>query len=522
MGREVSCEEILEAIQVVDKFPLPWKEYHKGSVKWLVADTLEATTRYLRNPAGYHTEVEKRHRERVQSRQPFFLKQSRKRGKPITKQNKPRSKGGARHSQRKKVNKVPREVFAQLARQASELARNHEWEDVCKVCRWWLALSPRSQSAMYRLAWALFNLDQLDEAEELCKNIRSSFRLNPDSGDTINSLLEQISAKKTLALENESPERVLLTGQPFETQPNLPWASQISNPLLVPDLNSRETWITQRYLLDIAHALEKRDHTFDVTKLEQFGRQCWAEIKAKRRYQVPSQGRAEILTSEKLSDLVELRLVRFVQEGANAPEVFVRFGFGEPSAIGIAKIRDDGSIQGFYEFSGSDLLGAIVEATALAYYRDLVVPTRVYHSQSSSSTQQVRATESNEAGELTHPKTASVSQHPIHRLPRTQVVSPSKCQTYRLEEWHHAQERARHKVIGHTRWVGQHFIADSSKIRQSREAGVELPPGYTWVVEHDRGGRESGGLRLSGLDLAERTRFLPPEQASFELDQLLS
>jgi hypothetical protein len=522
--REISDQQILEAIKVVNRFPFPWKEYHATDVKWVAADIVEAVTRYLRNPAGYRAEVKARHRERVANRQPFFVKQRSKKKKAKRKQNESRTaqkKSGRKQDKQK--GKVPREVFALLPKQANELAKNQEWAEVAKVCRWWIELSPRSMSARYRLACALFNLGQLDEAEELCKTIRSSFRLNRGDADIVKNLLQEISAKRTSALESEFQELAIPNDQPVESQLNDVWDNQISNQLLVPDPSRRETWITQHQLNDKVQAFLERDRTLDMPKLGQFSRQCWAEIRLRRRYQVPSQGRAEILASDTLSDLMDLRLVRFVQEGASAPEVFVRFGFGEPCTIGIARIKDNGSTEGFHMSAGSDLFGAIIEATALAYYRDLVVPTKVYHSRTESDTPQVRAPVSSRTTKTPPPppQRASESQHQTYRLPRTQVAS-SKHQTYRLDQWYQAQERARHGVVGHIRWIGQHFRADSLKVRQAREAGVELQPGYTWVIEHERGGRRSDGLRLSGLDLAERTRFLPPEKASIELDRLLS
>ena len=53
---------------------------------------------------------------------------------------------------------------------------------------------------------------------------------------------------------------------------------------------------------------------------------------------------------------------------------------------------------------------------------------------------------------------------------------------------------------------------------QANNAGVYLPPGYTWVIEHDRG---EAHLNLQNRDLSERTKFAPPKRAANELNNLI-
>ena len=66
-------------------------------------------------------------------------------------------------------------------------------------------------------------------------------------------------------------------------------------------------------------------------------------------------------------------------------------------------------------------------------------------------------------------------------------------------------------------------MAPKQKQLQAEECtGRQLPLGYTWVVEHERGGQSPGGLRLRQGQLADYTVFLPPERASRELSQILS
>lgn len=434
---------------------------------------------------------------RIQRRQELDQKKSEERKK---------EKERKLQKQREKQQKL-----RQLEIEATKLAKCEDWEKVTEICLAWIQLSPEEDlNPLSRLAWALLNLNQLEQAKKLYKNILSRPKLHPSDITRIEHLILEIEAKQGTTSGVSSSEDLGLTDQLSEAVPDLSWISR----LLHPDLDNGEIWVNQRYLANIVQVLLKQGYHFEIPVLKDFGRQCWIEIKTNRRYQVPSQGRAEILASRKLSDLINLKSVRFVQEGIEAPEVRLRFEFGDPCAIGILKVTNDGRTEGFHKSSGSDLFASVVEAIALAYYRDLVVPYGI------ASVWQRR----DDVSKIKTSRSIKTSQFKKAReLSRTTNVSTSKRQFYELKEWYHAQERARHHVTGHIRWVGQHFNADFEKKQQAREAGVELPPGYTWVTEHERGNQQGDDeIRLVGIDLADRTKFLPPERATYELDKLLS
>jgi len=315
----------------------------------------------------------------------------------------------------------------------------------------------------------------------------------PDVLEKIHGLLEKQERKREEAR------------RPFEQLREQYQDDKLWNRLASPDPASGEVWLNPQILADIEQTLAKQKCTSNLEDAESFCRHCWNEIKsAQRRYQVSSQGRVVILATEELSKLIGLKSVRFIQERARAPEVFVRFEFRDPSAIGVIRVKANGSTVGFHEASASDLFQAIIETTALAYYRDLVIPRVHYYPYSGKRRTSRKPTTSRRA----------------RPLPRVQSISISLPRPYRFDEWHQAQARARHYVVGHLRWVGEGFKADWEKQAQARRAGVNLPLCYTWVIEHERSGGEPSGPTFNGTDLVERTRFLPPERASHELDKL--
>jgi hypothetical protein len=208
-----------------------------------------------------------------------------------------------------------------------------------------------------------------------------------------------------------------------------------------------------------------------------------------------------------LQKRINLKSLRFLQESAIAPEVFIRFEFQEPPIIGITKVLKDGKVIGFHENVASEALRLLIDAIALSYYRDLVIADKVY------IVPQTRvAPKKHWSAKPKEPRT----------IPRTVKIYVVKRRSYRIDEWYEAQERARHSVVGHIRLVGNDFIASVEKQRQAEEEGIELQDGCTWVREHERGGREEiSGLKLDGFDLAEDVVFEPPERASFELGKFI-
>lgn len=283
--------------------------------------------------------------------------------------------------------------------------------------------------------------------------------------------------------------------------------------LLSPDHNVGEKWVSAEYLhsqQDRADAL--REHReIPWQQLNELTSSCWREIRKDRRYGIPSQGRAEVLIDDTVLSTLGLTSVRFVQEGVKAPGVYLRLQFGEDARqIGIVKVSSSGRVEGFHELE-QGLLMAAVRGVALAYYRDLVTPGDeiVYEPTGIPRKRSGGASVRRSPRELPRPRRVRID------LEEYVIVRE-------FDEWYYAQERARHSVVGHIRWVGSGFMADEEKYEQALKAGVYLPDGCTWVVEHDRGGSGSDRLRLRRADLTSRTLFSAPARASDDIAQLLS
>jgi hypothetical protein len=298
--------------------------------------------------------------------------------------------------------------------------------------------------------------------------------------------------------------------------------SSASLSLILPNLRWGETWVNRIDIPDTFHTTTYQSNALTfITALLNYGRDCYIDLQNRRRYQVPSQGRAEIIASDRLKKLLGLNSIRFIQEDIEAPGILLRFEFGlHQPAIGLVKVNKDGTTEGFHEFIWFDnSFRTIIEAVALAYYRDLVTPGKIHIYKPGSG------------GLRTEKPLNPVSPHP-RKLPRPQNIPLHAKNNPRLRDrafhelhtWHEARERARHLVVGHTRWIGKGFIADPEKQRQAlAHLGKKLPSGYTFVIEHDRGELSNSGLKLTSDGyLTERTLFLPPERASTELDKLLS
>lgn len=313
----------------------------------------------------------------------------------------------------------------------------------------------------------------------------------------------------------------------------------ISNPELLPMAKqlveeiSGETSQKNRKILDDPLSVIEQDQVIDqlsqsiidfdhskFEKIKQFNHQCWNEIVSEeRRYQVPSKGRAVIITSDFLFELLYLKSVRFVQEKVNSPGVFAKleFLFDEKYIIQEVKINSSGVITGFHSKVTQIGIEEIIDAIVLSYYRDLVLPGSVYEAGLSNGKQ----------------RQAKAKKEPSPRvLPRSQskTTKPSDSQQRLQEdcdflEWHQVQERTQHYVTGFRRWVREGFMASWDKRKQADEAGVKLPPGYTWVNEFTRGSKISDEVKLrfdKDGNLTEETLFSPPSRATVDLRRLLS
>ncbi|GAG68185.1 unnamed protein product, partial [marine sediment metagenome] len=255
-----------------------------------------------------------------------------------------------------------------------------------------------------------------------------------------------------------------------------------------------------------ATGLSNPRFSFDQNKIENYCNSCWTQISNFRQYQIPSRGKAEIRASVRLNEAIKLKSVRFIQEGVKAPEVFLSFQF-YPFALGVLKISNDGTLIGFHHMGAELKFKLVIEAIALAYYRDLVVPGEVKYLEKPKS-------------RIVYKRKTYVSQDRNYiNLPRRKTVYQEyEDSRYTLDDWYDAQARAEWSVVGHTRRIGPHFEADLVKHEQANNAGVNLPPGCTWVIEHDRG---EARLNLQNRDLSERTKFAPPKHAANELNNLI-
>ncbi len=270
-------------------------------------------------------------------------------------------------------------------------------------------------------------------------------------------------------------------------------------------LEDQERWLTHHTLSEILQT--QPSFAADVDTFEQLARSAWQEVRsAKRQYQVPSRGRAEIEVQNDLAQRFHLARIRFVQEGVFAPGITVRLKFRDPEAIAVMFINADGRIDGFHRGIKHEWFQKVLESMILTYYRDLVVP----NDPDVSAPRLSHLTPSIYSG-----RTSGVAK--MRPLPRIKPIR--NYAKYTLDDWYFAQHRALHWVDGHVRYIGPHFSASNEKLREAEEAGVQLPPGWTWVREHARG--DSDELQLDGVDLKVRTLFAAQRRASNELRRLL-
>lgn len=235
---------------------------------------------------------------------------------------------------------------------------------------------------------------------------------------------------------------------------------------LSPNTNKEERWITHELVLDLlarlvpensffsraVRRITERQRQVKIKLLQDYSQKCWQTICSNsRRYQVPSQGHAEIIASNDLVSTIDLRSVRFIQEGIRAPGVFVQFRFGEPSTIGVVSINIDGVFSGFYQLSDDLWFQELIKAIAVAYYRDLVIPGKMYLPKAPRPKHRQR-------------REASLSSNTMrHR----RIPTPRTLKRYSLEDWYESQEIARHLVRGHPRWVGDYYVAPPEKQQQA-------------------------------------------------------
>jgi hypothetical protein len=299
--------------------------------------------------------------------------------------------------------------------------------------------------------------------------------------------------------------------------------------IMSPNLSRKEQWIHQGIVDSlVSNAFpegsffqrwlnpnrSQNEQNRQVVSLKAYGRQCWRTIRSdERRYQVPSNGRAEIIVDEKLRSLIGLHSLQFVQERISAPGLFIRFKLREPAAVGLVCISETGTVEGFQELSNNQWFQALIEAVAFGYYRDLVISGESEYRENDGVIRSRRGGGG---------KSVARAKKPHRTLPSPRTHKRASQGFYRLEDWYESQEIMRHWVRGHVREVGPHFEASPEKQREAKRAGVRLKPGQTWVVEHERGNPQDHMIvKLDGEDLIEHTVFAPPVRATTELKQIL-
>jgi len=251
--------------------------------------------------------------------------------------------------------------------------------------------------------------------------------------------------------------------------------------------------------LDELSELLESDHgdteDFDASFWNASGGGSWRSIKNYRAYQIPERGHAEVVFPTAGSEMTDLRSVRFLQEGAEPPAVFVvlSFDMGEEEVLVPGLVTATGGLRLPLEEPCPPMWTALV----LGAYRDLVikdledellVPARPLNSTSERS---------------------SGSRGRSHRnLPRGK--KGSRREPIEIGVWHREIDYLLSLVVGHMRWISSEFLASLERQRLAREHGVSLPRGYTWVTAHERHQDFRGDVVCGGpTKLRRRTLFSP-------------
>lgn len=136
---------------------------------------------------------------------PFYIQVKDKFGKAHT-VKKSKVKDALQKQEREKQQKL-----RQLENEATTLAKSNKWQEVAEICLAWLQLSPEDLNPLSRLAWACYNLNQLEQAKKLYKNILASSKLYPDDANLVKRLIHEIEVKQGLVSETPSSKDSGLT-----------------------------------------------------------------------------------------------------------------------------------------------------------------------------------------------------------------------------------------------------------------------------------------------------------------------
>lgn len=283
---------------------------------------------------------------------------------------------------------------------------------------------------------------------------------------------------------------------------------------------NEEVWATADAVNSLVTTRWRRLNPETVTVATRESRHDWRAITSEERlYAIPARGYAEIQVHPDVIRRTGITALRFIQEYSVAPAVRIRATLIDDQhptrdLVGWIALDRDGATTGFHQKVPDPSYATYVHTMVLAYYRDLVVPTIVM-----AISQQWTGAERT-SKPLRYAASVSPRAEPTMRsLPRQRS---DERRTADLAEWHHAQERARHGVVAHTRWVRANFRADPDKVREAARAGIQLTAGHTWVRDHERGViQEYGRITLNGYELVHPMLFTAPTRATRLLRSLL-
>ncbi|MFD3163711.1 hypothetical protein [Herpetosiphon sp. NSE202] len=236
----------------------------------------------------------------------------------------------------------------------------------------------------------------------------------------------------------------------------------------------------------------------------------WDDICSEQRmYEIPSEGRAEIEAPALLTKYTNILSFKFVQEGLEAPSIYVLALFssnGDKPLAGTITVNSDGSIKGFVDLINNKTYYLLIQYMIIANYHALVIPHHneypVRHHQQANYRPRINH-------EITMPQ-----QRQIPRVRQASITSS-------LNDWYEAQSKAIHAVVGHERFISKTFRAAQIKYLQAAKAGITLKPGHTWVQGHARGDATftHGTITLDGDDLLKPTIFKAPEHIQNDLSK---
>lgn len=316
-----------------------------------------------------------------------------------------------------------------------------------------------------------------------------------------------ITAKgiRTIYQYDKCPKTTNLARLALKYVESIPKATNLfeKNQYLKPEYG--EEWIDNESIHLIEGTFDEMlvEPLFD--KWEKTNQTCINIITFDRHYTIPPEGYAEFKISSVFDDLLRIEKIRFVQEGLNPPEVFIRILFSEPSVVEILKICEDGQVNFCIGDNWSEMSKELLKLCALVNYRDLVRAPEVYFYFPG-----IRSPR--------RPKDYNPERNPIRYIPRKRyimIVHPKyiEADDYEHDEYTDDISRSPGEVVGHLRYLGDYFEASWIKEEECRQyLGRDLPQGYTFVNPYFRGG---SGSEIEKTFL--HNRYIPEQEPIDEI-----